>query len=144
MFFCPISKTWSGWSTLLQLNSWRWTRTSNSPLTLKKAPKLENPFTSAFLIISPSLYFATSLALSSFLKEDIISLLDTHAFPLILSSLINLNFCGSFIKWLMSLRGLSLIWLPGRNIKDPVSICSTIHPPLHFDVILPIIGSSAS
>ena len=28
-----------------------------------------------------------------------------------------------------------------ENIKDPVSICSTIHPPLTRPVILPMIGS---
>ena len=41
----------------------------------------------------------------------------------------------------MSLRGLSEIWEPGQNIRDPVSICSTMTPPLHLLVIFPIIGS---
>ena len=43
-------------------------------------------------MISPTLYFSIILALSSFLKEEIISLLETHALPLTLSSLINANF----------------------------------------------------
>ena len=70
----------------------------NSELTSKKHPKLEYPLTTAFLILSPTLYFSTIFALSSFLLEEIICLLETQAFPLILSNLINANFCGSFIK----------------------------------------------
>ena len=41
----------------------------------------------------------------------------------------------------MSFKGLSLICEPGKNISEPVSICSTMHPPLHLDVIFPIMGS---
>ena len=76
-----------------------------------------------------------------FLKDEIISLLETHALPLILSNLIKANFWGSFIRWLISFKGLSLICEPGKNMRDPVSMCSTMQPPLHFDVIFPIIGS---
>ena len=36
--------------------------------------------------------------ISSFLNEDIISLRETHALPLILSNLMSANFCGSFIR----------------------------------------------
>ena len=42
--------------------------------------------------MSPTLYFSTIFALSSFLNEEMISLLDTQAFPLILSSLMSANF----------------------------------------------------
>ena len=91
--------------------------------------------------MSPTLYLSTIFALSSFLKDEIISLLETQAFPLILSNLIKANFCGSFIRCEISFKGLSLICDPGKNIREPVSICSTMHPPLHFEVILPIIGS---
>jgi hypothetical protein len=44
--------------------------------------------------MSPTLYFSTIFALSSFLKDEIISLLDTQALPLTLSNLIKANFCG--------------------------------------------------
>ena len=43
-------------------------------------------------MMSPTLYFSIIIALSSFLKDEIISLLDTHAFPLTLSNLIKANF----------------------------------------------------
>ena len=36
---------------------------------------------------------------------------------------------------------MSEICEPGQNIKEPVSICSTITPPLHFEVIFPVIDS---
>ena len=48
--------------------------------------------------MSPILNFSTILILSSFLNEEIISLLETQALPLTLSNLIRANFCGSFIK----------------------------------------------
>ena len=40
-----------------------------------------NPLQTASLIISPSLNFSISFALSSFLNDEIISLLETQAFP---------------------------------------------------------------
>jgi hypothetical protein len=43
--------------------------------------------------MSPTLNFSTILILSSFLNDEIISLRDTQAFPLSLSSLIRANFC---------------------------------------------------
>ena len=42
--------------------------------------------------MSPTLYLSIIFALSSFLNEEIISLLDTQALPLTLSSLISANF----------------------------------------------------
>ena len=68
------------------------------------------------------------------LNQKLINLIEYY-------NLINANFCGSLIKCEISLSGLSLIWEPGQNIKLPVSTCSTITPPLHLDLILPIIGS---
>ena len=73
--------TSSGWFTLEYEISCKWTKTSNSLFTLKKQPNELYPLTSAPLIISPILYFSIIFALSSFLNDEIISLLDTHAFP---------------------------------------------------------------
>ena len=35
-------------------------------------------------------------------------------------------------------KGLSDIWDPGQTLVSQFSVCSTITPPLHFDVIFPI------
>ena len=88
----PILNNSSGWFTLEYESSDVWTRTSSSEFTSKKHPKLLYPLTIAFLITSPTLYFSIIFALSSFLFEEIICLLDTQAFPLTLSNLISANF----------------------------------------------------
>ena len=67
-YFSPMLKTSSGWLTLEEEISCKWTKTSNSPLTLKKHPKELYPLTSAPLMISPTLYFSIIFALSSFLN----------------------------------------------------------------------------
>ena len=50
------------------------------------------------VITEPISYLSITFALSSFLKEEIISLRETQALPLTLSNFINANFCGSFIR----------------------------------------------
>ena len=110
-------------------------------VTSKKQPKEEYPLTTASLIISPTLNFSIIFTLSSFLFDETTCLLETTLFPLTISSFISANFCSTPIKWSIFFMGLSDICDPGQNIRDPVSMCSTITPPLVFCMIFPSINS---
>ena len=87
---------------------------------------------------------AILLAANRVSKEENSSKVSAISFVMliILTSFYDLRINRSDISFVeISLIGLSEIWEPGQNISDPVSRCSTITPPLHFDVILPVIGS---
>ena len=66
-----------------------------------------------------------------------LTIAETVAGGSVANTIVGLSQLGNNVSFIGKVNDDNL----GKNIKDPVSICSTIHPPLTRPVILPMIGS---
>ena len=110
-------------------------------INIKKTSKRTIAFNNCIFNFISNFIFFYNFSFIFFFKEEIICLLETQAFPLILSNLLKQIFEVHSLNEKYLLKVYLKFVIQGKTLMILYQYVQLLHHPLHFEVILPIIGS---